>query len=89
MAVKKKAKEESEGLEPGVFPTPIEKQYSLQEYDIVTTLLTSYAALVIQFGYVTMFVAAFPLTPAMAYVSNYINIRVGNAEILIFWNCIY
>ena len=90
MKVANKAKEESAGLEPGVFPTPIEKQYALDEYDIVTNLLTEYAALIIQFGYLTLFVATFPLAPLMAYVSNYIAIRIGSCYcIRLFFECIY
>ena len=85
LKVRAKAKEESQGLEPGKFPTPIEKQYALDQYDIVTTLLTEYAALVIQFGYVTLFVATWPLSPLMAYVSNYISIRVGKMNSLFFF----
>ena len=55
---------------------PIEEQYALDNF-LPTTLLTDYAQLIIQFGYVSLFVATFPLAPLMAYVSNYIAIRIG------------
>merc|ERR1711871_1673339 len=77
IALRKRMQEESEGLEPGVEPTPIETEYSLEAYNITTTLLTEYAQLVIQFGYVILFVATFPLAPLMAFVSNYVAIRIG------------
>ena len=31
-----------------------------------------YAEMIIQFGYATMFVAAFPLATAMSFINNYI-----------------
>ena len=83
MKVAATAKKESEGLEPGVVPTPIEKQFALQVYDPVANLLTDYASLVIQFGYLTLFVATFPLAPLMCYVSNYISIRIGKQNVII------
>ena len=76
MNLAKRQKEESAGLEPGKKATPIEEQYALDNF-LPTTLLTDYAQLVIQFGYVSLFVATFPLAPLMAYVSNYIAIRIG------------
>ncbi len=35
-----KEKKESEGLEPGVFPSPIEQQYVLNEYDALVGAMT-------------------------------------------------
>ena len=74
--LRKRQRDESAGLEPGKKPTPIEEQYALDNF-LPTTLLTDYAQLIIQFGYVSLFVATFPLAPLMAYVSNYIAIRIG------------
>jgi anoctamin-10/anoctamin-7 len=72
----KKTEEETSGLEPGVDPTPIEYEYYLNEYDVLRGSMTDYAGLVIQYGYTVLFVAAFPLAPAMAYASDYLQIRI-------------
>lgn len=72
----KKEEEEEEGLEPGVVPSPIEKQYVLSEYDTLRGTLQDYNSLVSQYGYATLFVAAFPLAPTMAFVSAYIQMRI-------------
>ena len=45
-------------------------------YDVLLTTFANYAELAIQFGYATLFAAAFPLAPIMACLSNYIKIRV-------------
>ena len=36
----------------------------------------------VQFGYVTLFVAAFPLAPVLAYASNFIEIRSDGYQLL-------
>eukprot|EP00607_Mallomonas_marina_P000509 CAMPEP_0182439720 /NCGR_PEP_ID=MMETSP1167-20130531/86605_1 /TAXON_ID=2988 /ORGANISM="Mallomonas Sp, Strain CCMP3275" /LENGTH=796 /DNA_ID=CAMNT_0024633477 /DNA_START=52 /DNA_END=2440 /DNA_ORIENTATION=+ len=70
-------KNETEGLEPGVKVTPIEKQYTLAEFDILKDTLKDYSELIIHYGYIILFVAAFPLVPAIAFVAGYILIRIN------------
>jgi anoctamin-10/anoctamin-7 len=53
-----------------------EKQYILQEYDPMMGTFDDYAEMIVQFGYASLFVAAFPLAPLMAFVNNYIELRV-------------
>jgi len=54
----------------------VEKNFVLNEYNVMLGVYEDYAELVIQFGYVTMFVAAFPLCVIIAFISNYVEIRV-------------
>ena len=54
----------------------IEKQYILNEYDALVGSLKDYTALVIQYGYSLLFVAAFPLAPTLAFAMTYLKIRI-------------
>ena len=56
--------------------TDIEFSYMLPECTMLTAV-DSYAQMVIQFGYATLFVAAFPLAPIIAFISNYVQIRMA------------
>lgn len=56
-------------------PGPIELQKRLPEYDISLDILGDYGQIFIQYGYVTLFVAACPIAPLMAYISNVIELR--------------
>ena len=47
-----------------------------KEYDVLMGTFKDYGEMVIQFGYCTLFVAAFPLAPMLAFVNNAIEIRV-------------
>ena len=71
-----KVLKETEGIAPGLSRSPLEEQYSLQGYDVLLVTLQDYAALVIQFGFTVLFVAAYPLGPTIAFFSAYIQIRV-------------
>ncbi|CAF3386640.1 unnamed protein product [Rotaria socialis] len=52
-----------------------EKDKELEDFQS-TTLLDEYLELVIQFGFVTLFVVAFPLAPLFALLNNIIGIRL-------------
>ncbi|CAF4552415.1 unnamed protein product [Rotaria socialis] len=52
-----------------------EKDKELEDFHS-TTLLDEYLELVIQFGFVTLFVVAFPLAPLFALLNNIIGIRL-------------
>lgn len=54
----------------------VERAFMLSEYDVMMGTFDDYAEMVIQFGYATMFVTAFPLATTMALVNNYVELRV-------------
>jgi len=49
-----------------------EKQYELEVY----TTIPDFDEMVVQFGYVSLFVVAFPLSPFAALINNYVEIRL-------------
>lgn len=53
----------------------IEEQMKLDVYDQKGTF-DDYNEMIIQFGYVTLFVVGFPLAPALALLNNYFEIRI-------------
>lgn len=55
--------------------SPAEEQLQLEEYDWLLGPFGDYRDLVIIYGYTVLFVAAFPLAPAMALVNSYVQIR--------------
>jgi hypothetical protein len=54
----------------------IEKSFTMQEYHVMFGTFDDFAEMVIQFGYTTMFVAAFPLATVLSFINNYVEIRV-------------
>eukprot|EP00605_Chrysophyceae_sp_TOSAG23-4_P000483 GSChrysophyteH1.ASY1.ANO1.542.1 assembled CDS len=54
----------------------IERMYLLSEYDSMMGTFHDYSAMVSQFGYMTMFVSAFPLCTVLALANNYVQLRV-------------
>lgn len=69
-----KSREGTKGVEGDV--SEVEKTFFMHEYHVMLGTFEDYAEMMIQFGYATMFVAAFPLATAMSFVNNYIEIRV-------------
>eukprot|EP00622_Pseudochattonella_farcimen_P000336 FR734801.1.p1 GENE.FR734801.1~~FR734801.1.p1 ORF type:complete len:259 (+),score=9.08 FR734801.1:90-779(+) len=63
-------------MELALTMTAIEEQYVLEEYDTTLDLFSDYQEMVIQFGYATLFSCSFTLAPMLAYVNNYVEIRV-------------
>ncbi len=54
----------------------IEKTFTMPEYHVMLGPFEDYAEMTIQFGYTTMFVAAFPLATVLSFINNYVEIRV-------------
>jgi anoctamin-10/anoctamin-7 len=71
---KQKQKAESEGAVREL--SEVEKNFIQDEYHVMMGPFNDYAEAAIQYGYTTMFVAAFPLAAFMSFVSNYIELRV-------------
>nr|XP_014346126.1 PREDICTED: anoctamin-7-like [Latimeria chalumnae] len=58
---------------------PWEKDHKLAPF---TGLIYEYLELVLQFGFITIFVAAFPLAPLLALLNNWIEIRLDAQKLL-------
>lgn len=56
--------------------TEVELQFLLGDYDVTLGTFADYAELTMQFGYVTMFITAYPLATILAFVNNYVEMRV-------------
>jgi anoctamin-10/anoctamin-7 len=70
-AQKARIKKESKGADPKDL-SDVELAFMQEEYHVMLGTFQLYAALAIQFGYTTMFIAAYPLATVMAFVSNYV-----------------
>mmetsp|Transcript_25165 Transcript_25165/g.86889 ORF Transcript_25165/g.86889 Transcript_25165/m.86889 type:complete len:605 (-) Transcript_25165:15-1829(-) len=68
--------DEEEGEETIATLTALEEQFLLADWSIEETLFENYLELMVQFGYATLFSAAFPLAPLLALVNNYVEQRV-------------
>lgn len=71
---KKRSKTVAETLQ-----SPPENQYILESYD---STVDDFDELAIQFGYVTLFVLACPLTPLLALLNNFVEIQIDANKLL-------
>lgn len=53
----------------------VECEFDLEEFPLIEGPFDSYKELVFQFGYATLFAAAYPLAPLLSFMSNYVDIR--------------
>lgn len=79
---RKKAKEIADEDNTGLKMSGCEKEALMDEYDMMMGTLGDYSELAIQYGYLTLFVVAFPLAPFMALISNYVEIRADGYKLL-------
>ncbi|KAJ0069439.1 hypothetical protein NL108_006059 [Boleophthalmus pectinirostris] len=74
----RKAAEEEENEAEGKRPKQqYHKDHTLEPYEGVTP---EYMEMIIQFGFVSLFVASFPLAPALALLNNVIEIRLDASK---------
>ena len=59
-----------------------EYEFNLEEYSKQDQAISDYSDLVVEFGFVTFFVAAFPLAPLFAFVNNFFQIRIDASKML-------
>eukprot|EP00960_Hanusia_phi_P041653 755100-Hanusia_phi.AAC.6 len=70
---------QSDEVENALVMSPEEKESKLDKYSGV---FEEYQEMVIQFGYVTLFAAAFPLTAALSLMNNLVEIRTDAYKLL-------
>jgi anoctamin-10/anoctamin-7 len=86
--VKRRAQQRRERrlADAGLVPckkTEAELQFALPVYETKgIQCFEDYAEMVMQFGYVSLFVTAFPLAPLLAAANNYVEVRVDGAKLL-------
>lgn len=78
-----RVKQETGGTDESVLTRP-EQEYILAPYDIIKGVIKDYAELAIQFGYLTLFVVAFPAAPFLAFISNVVEVKVDAHKVLHF-----
>ena len=55
--------------------THLEYAAQLEEYDVMLGTFYDYANMIVQYGYATMFIAAFPLATGMSLINSYFALR--------------
>ena len=54
----------------------VERMFMMPRYDPLMSTFDDYSTIISQFGYMTMFVSAFPLVTVLSLINNYVQIRV-------------
>ncbi len=80
--LRRKEKAEMSGSDPQRGMSVAESEFMLETYDVMLGPFRDYVEMVIQFGYATLFVAAYPLSCLMAFINNYIELRVDAWRLL-------
>jgi hypothetical protein len=60
----------------------LSKENRLTAYDIGSGMIQDYSQIVTQYGFVTLFVAACPIAPLLAYGGNLIELRLDAYKFL-------
>jgi anoctamin-10/anoctamin-7 len=81
-AKKKREVAESVGVAPDRNMSQVEKQYTAETFDKMLGTFRNYQEMAFQFGYATLFSAAFPLAPVLSYLNNFVEIRVDGWKLL-------
>jgi len=76
IAQKTNKAEEMKGIDDINDISEVELSFMAPEYHHMLGTFNDYADMMIQFGYATMFITAFPLATVLALISNYIKMRV-------------
>ncbi|XP_067850194.1 anoctamin-3 [Heptranchias perlo] len=81
---RRKVKKAGHSVENKVYLPQWEKDWNLQPMNI-HGLIDEYLEMVLQFGFTTVFVAAFPLAPLLALLNNIIEIRLDAYKFVTQW----
>jgi len=68
--------DEAEGADPDRTLSVSEEQFLGDEYHVMLGPFDDYSEMIIQYGYSTLFIAAFPLAMMMSFINNYVEMRV-------------